>query len=141
MTTLVWDGTTLAADTQGTNGTRLIKVQKIFHRSGHLLGIVGDMALALEKMHWYLEGAHPDTFPTSAREAGSSTLLVITPERKALLFQNSPFPLEPQGPITEGSGAEAAQAALIMGASAERAVEVACQVDAFSGLPVETLTF
>jgi hypothetical protein len=98
------------------------------------------MALGLEKMEWFLQGAVPDTFPLSAREEGSSTLLVITQERKALLYQNSPFPLEPHAPIAEGSGADAAMAALLMGADARVAVEIACRVDVFSGLPVETLT-
>ena len=39
-----------------------------------------------------------------------------------------------------GSGSKAARAAMIMGATPEQAVEVACQVDDFSGLPIQILT-
>lgn len=39
-----------------------------------------------------------------------------------------------------GSGSKAARAAMIMGATPEQAVEIACQVDDFSGLPLQILT-
>jgi len=38
-----------------------------------------------------------------------------------------------------GSGGKAARAAMLLGLSAEKAVEIACQVDPYSKLPLQVL--
>jgi hypothetical protein len=89
---------------------------------------------------WYEAGAVPANAPGA--DETKFTLLVVKPNGEAFYGYDS-FHLS--GPITAdcyaiGSGEGPAHGAMRAGASAERAVEIACDVDIWSSLPVITIS-
>lgn len=91
-------------------------------------------------LDWYARGGKIDDAPSKPAEP-KFTLLVVKPSGVAYYASDSfhlSGPLE--GPFfTIGSGEHAAQGALRCGVSAERAVEIACEVDVWSARPIITL--
>jgi hypothetical protein len=93
----------------------------------------------------------PEQFMDWARSAKGATELtgelnframMIDEEGRVFLFDSSPWA---SGPIdcefyAIGSGADFAMGAMAMGASAEEAVRIACQLDPHCGLPVTVLS-
>jgi hypothetical protein len=69
-------------------------------------------------------------------EDDETTLLVVPPgsgKPFAITWEVTPVPLPP-GPYAVGTGSQAAMAAMLEGASAQRAVELACRLDPASSL-------
>lgn len=90
-------------------------------------------------LDWHEGGAKKGEEP-SAKELNFS-LLKVLPDGRVFYGSDS---LHLAGPLEAdyfaiGSGMMAAYGALAMGASAERAVEIACENDVWSGLPVVQL--
>lgn len=143
MTTIAWDGRHMAGDKMSVNGTskyaRCTKVHKI---NGCLCAIAGPYDIGMEMLHWFQEGANPDDFPGIQMETNEATLLVITPERRITMYERSPVPLIfEQEMVAIGSGRDFALAAMHLGCSAEEAVKVAMQFDAFTGHGVDVIGF
>jgi ATP-dependent protease HslVU (ClpYQ) peptidase subunit len=134
MTVLAWDGKTLAADRLACGGTMKHSVTKIARAGGDLIGICGNLSVGNEMRQWYLEGADTDLFPDSALEDGETELVVITNEGKVMVYSGSatPFEIEDEK-CAFGSGAEAARAAMLYGANAVEAVDVASQINITCG--------
>lgn len=140
MTVLVWDGKTFAADRLACGGTMKHTVTKIIRAGNDLIGICGNLSVGNEMREWYLNGADPDLFPDSALEDGETDLVVITQEGKAMVYSGSstPFEIEDEK-CAFGSGAEAAWGALLCGATAQRAVEIASQINITCGNGMDVL--
>lgn len=145
MTTIVYRGGTMAADSRGYAGLNQSLGSKSKIRKcpdGTLIGCSSAKPGQSEAvMAWFIAGADPMKTPTFGSEGPDFTLLVVKPDGSAL-YGHSCFYLS--GPLTApfyaiGSGAHAALGALEMGASAERAVEVACLHDVWSSGPIVTL--
>lgn len=144
MTIIVWDGKTLAADKQTTDGGQKIKCTKIFKWKGHLIGGSGTAVLNEAMFEWFKDGADHSSFPDyiNLDDDNDCHMLVITPKGKILNYENNPYPMD----YTEnkvfciGCGSPYAYAALSMGADAKRAVEVAIENDANCGMGIDTLT-
>lgn len=127
MTTIVWDGHTLAADRQVNSSCTPQAVQKIFivnlPEGKHLVGLAGSFALAMEMLHWFTQGAIPDLFPPAARGEDGGCMMVITPEKKILRYEDGPFPFEFAGPrAAAGDGAPLGLLAMHLGNSAVQAI-------------------
>lgn len=140
MTTVAWDGTTLAGDTQGViNGYTLARTQKIFRlANGALFGGSGRYEDILEARDWL---DHPEgPKPAIAADDGFSCLLV-TPEGGVFRLESrlmcSPI-YEPYAAV--GSGRDFALAAMALGRTAAQAVVLAMQFDVCTGGLVEQLT-
>lgn len=145
MTTMVWDGKTLASDSglvQG--GTRVGHVPKIRRRLTHsgltvLIGIVGDYAKGTAACEAWLNGEEwPEQHDLD--EGADFEIVVIFGDGKVNFFDR--FGNQAAGPVpyAGGSGAAFALAALKMGADAEKAVQIACELDINSYGPIQTLT-
>ncbi len=136
MTTVAWDGCTLAADTRITEGTLIQRGQKLFRLSdGRLFAGAGD----LESIHVVVEYLESETDDKPDGLENFTALLIDTDGRAWRLESRLvPMPvLEPYAAI--GSGQPYALMAMELGRSAREAVELACRFDASSGLPVEDL--
>lgn len=74
--------------------------------------------------------------PERRSEDDETTLLIVPPgagRPLTITWEVTPVPV-PRGPYAMGSGAQAAMGAMLSGASAERAVRLACRLDTSSSL-------
>jgi hypothetical protein len=142
MTTICWDGKTLAGDKQMTCNGVPVQVTKI-HRSpdGALLGASGDADVSEAMKQWYMAGAVPEKFPAKAVETGSETqMLVITQDGQIRLYCRAPIPLKIESEVFAlGSGCDFALAAMHLGRCSVDAMVLACQLDVHTGMGFDTL--
>ena len=143
MTVIVWDGKTLAADKQATNAGLKRRVTKLRRIRGHLCAVSGDFDYAQELLHWFEAGADPATYPDCQKTNEWVSLLVITPERRILKFERSPYPADftEDGVYAMGSGRDFAIAAVYLGFDAAKGVEVASVFESGCGMGCDTLSF
>jgi ATP-dependent protease HslVU (ClpYQ) peptidase subunit len=146
MTTVCWDGKTMAADKQMTLGNmRHTNTQgKILRGEYH--GLPALFAGAGTKVHsaavieWLVAGMPDERKPEMPEGPDSFTVFVVT-EHGLYLYVDSLRPI-PLGICkwAIGSGEDYAHGAMAAGANAKKAVEIACSFDINSGMGVETLT-
>ncbi|RAK68814.1 peptidase S14 [Phenylobacterium kunshanense] len=143
MTTIAYRDGVLASDSRAYSGdkTPIGSKQKI-HRlaDGTLLGVstasIGGDALVRRWVEAGCPAARNDDL-----KPDSFTALMVRANGDVFYANNN---LEWTGPldvpfIAAGSGEHYALGAMAMGASAERAVEVACELDVWSAHPIRTL--
>ena len=143
MTTVAWDGKTLAADKMSSNGnSKHGKTTKVHKINGCLCAVIGSHDVATEMLHWFQEGAEPADFPDIQAETNDAGLVVITPERRITLYERAPYPLIfEQEFAAYGSGRDFALAAMHLGCTAEEAVRVAMAYDLYTGHGVDAISF
>ncbi len=134
MTTIAYDGKMVAADSMCMGDCRH-HVNKLFRVDGQIIGCSGGWSDANRFIRWVKDGRPEEDEPKLAEEFNA---LIVHPDGSYLVFENS---LESM-PFTDsffalGSGQAAAVAAMLAGANAKRAVEIACQVDPYSQGPVK----
>lgn len=138
MTVIAWDGKTLAADKRATCGGGIARTVTKIRRVGNVLTAVsGDWDVACELRAWWEAGSDPSAFPDCARD-GDASLMVFAPGYIAT-FTSGPYPLPIEAErCAFGSGRDYAEAAMHLGFSAKRAVEVAChfQTDCGNGIDI-----
>jgi 20S proteasome alpha/beta subunit len=142
MTTICWDGTTLAADKRATNGGLIFTVTKIFRVRGCLVSAAGDFDRIMESIAWFADGADPAKLPPHHRSNDDYVgLLVIWPNGLIEKYERGPVPYKIESPFfAVGSGRDFAMAAMHLGKTAVEAVEVAMALDAGTGNGIDTLT-
>lgn len=137
MTTIAWDGKTLAADTQASSCGLKFRTSKIGRlKDGRLYGISGDADYGLAVVDWLNGGEKPH----QADKDDWSTILVIGLDGSINRYERRLIPitvLEHQHAI--GSGRDFAMAAMACGKTAKEAVEIASQLDEATGGYIETL--
>lgn len=132
MTTIAWDGKTLAADSQASTDGIRSRVTKIAKSpSGFIAAGSGSFNAILPWLRWITGGLKEDEQPTTLRD---SSLIVVDPRGRAFIFENQPLRV----PLREkywaiGSGANLAMGAMGAGADAKRAVQVARRHDVYTG--------
>lgn len=133
MTTIAYRNGVLAADTRALYGGneivcgRIVKVRKT--KDGRLIGICGIAHPAFAYGKALSEG-------TELPEFGEHCGVVVEVKRNRQVFEHSYGGVLPLGRLkfgSWGSGSMAARAALILGYSAMRAVEIAKKCDAGTG--------
>lgn len=139
MTTIAWDGRTLAADKMTSFGGLHATTAKIRKLHGCLVAGCGTTALIHEVVSWIASGEEPSTFPAACRdEVKCPSVLVIRPNGTIHQFDCTPYPLLILNPFWAiGSGRDFAMAAMHLGKSAREAVEVAAQLDTSTGNGVD----
>ena len=141
MSVIVWDGKMLAADRRACHGNLIRTTTKIFKINNHLYGYAGVAATGEELLAWHVAGADPNSFPLSQRDPETScSPLVITPDKRVLTYESSPYPLTFHDThFAIGSGRDFALAALLLGYPADEAVATACHFDSGCGNGVDVL--
>lgn len=139
MTTIAWDGRTLAADRQATIGTLKRTTRKIWCVCDKLVAFVGDSDQVLELLHWMRRGAGPTDFPEHQRRGDSDNrIVVITSDRRIQVYERTPFPIEfGDKHFAMGSGRDFALGAMAMGATAREALQVASNLDCGTGMGID----
>lgn len=144
MTTIAWDGRTLAADKQSTDSSGLMTtVTKIWRIDDYLFGATGSSPAIQEFKHWISNGADPKDFPSNIRPdtPWSVHAIVISAEQGIRVFENSAFAFTVERTRhAMGSGRDFALGAMRCGKSAVQAVEIASEFDCGTGQGVDTLT-
>lgn len=136
MTTIAWDGKTLAADTLVTsNGFRTGYEAKSWREGRLLLGGAGSRTVSLQFRDWVrggMKGACPLT-----KDIGN--VFVIRPDGLGVMWcDDGPFIVGPE-PWALGAGEHVALGAMEMGASARRAVKAAIKHHTGSGGEITVL--
>jgi ATP-dependent protease HslVU (ClpYQ) peptidase subunit len=142
MTVIAWDGKTLAADKQATVAGQAYTTTKIHRVPGGLVAFSGCGTHAAELLEWFKKGRIAKDYPsrTNFDEAAGSTY--ISNEGIVYMYAyNSGYPeVFEDSFYARGAGRDYALAAMFLGESAARAVEVACAFDTSCGRGVDTLT-
>lgn len=143
MTTIAYRGGVLAADSRAySGGAAPIGAKVKIHRlpDGTLFGVSSNNVGADTLLRRWVEGGCQPA-ESGDLKPDSFSVLLIRPDG-AVFYANDNLDLS--GPLSApffaiGSGKEAALGAMVMGADARRAVEVACELDMWSGGPVTVL--
>lgn len=143
MTTIAFDGRFLAADGRATAGGMITNknTQKIFPMkmvanglevNGVLAGAGSFEAICLIKKHLETYDLFDAEFVPEL-EPESAGVLVILETGEVYILEHKLVPMTQEVPCSIGSGSPYAQAAMVVGKSAPAAVEVAKELDCFSG--------
>lgn len=138
MTTVAWDGASLASDSRAASGTRSHSTRKIERLpDGTLFGFAGYLSAYPKVRNWAAGGCVPEDRP---KIRPGSEFILVKPDKTILVYEDCKDPIEVTDKIAAiGSGAEYALGALACGASAHRAVEVAALFDPATAGPVVIL--
>lgn len=141
MTTIAWDGKSLAFDSQTTcGGHRDLSVIKAVKRGAALAAAAGTSAKGLQFLDWFRAGMAGDPPEAGSEDDNSFWGLIVTTDR--LLIWNSAGWLAGKSdhPYTLGSGGTYALGAMGAGADARAAVEIAARYDTGTGGDVTVLS-
>ncbi len=141
MSTVAWDGKTLAADRQATNqGTMrpATKIRKL--ESGEVMAITGNYGAGLIMMKWYEDGADLAKYPAfQADKEEWCRLIVARPDGTVLEYERQPIGMVfPDTRKAWGSGMDFALGALCHGANAIEAILIASGLDESTGIGVDS---
>jgi 20S proteasome alpha/beta subunit len=139
MTTVAWDGQSLAADRRASGG---LSVGKIFRMpDGSYIAGAGIYDQIVEIAAWMTGGSKADERPALPDDGGGSSLLWITKEGRAY-WLTWPYlrPVEFNEPYASvGSGSDFALGALRHGATAKQAVQIASHFDPSTGKGIDVV--
>lgn len=143
MTTIAWDGKILASDTLATSGNmklsgKCIKTRRV---GKYRIAFAGSYAPAI---NYFKEYVFPDMELSQFNYGSVSpieedfTLMVIEDDKQYCMIFNSVSGYwdEFQYPFSIGSGSKYAIGSMYSGCDAKKAVEVSCELDTHSSLPV-----
>ena len=143
MTTIACDGKTVVADGQMTAGSEILDLtkKKLRVSGAGILGFTGTSALQNVIFDWFENGSDPSKIDGAMKEM-DWTLAVFKVDAAYYYKNNCPYPISMPYPIAFGNGQELATGAMLAGASARRALEIACARDIMTGgeileLPLE----
>ncbi len=146
MTTVAFDGRTMASDKQSNNGDMKFTSPRSKIRTGAYHGLPALFAGAgttvyIDAMIEWLVAGMPDEHKPEMPESPDSFTVIVATEAGVFEYIDSLRPI-PLGQVkwAIGSGAEYAFGAMDAGASAKRAVEIACNRDVNSGMGVDAIT-
>ena len=138
MTTVAWDGKTLAADKRATIGGTRTTITKLRRgKGGNLVGVSGTASLMEAIFAWLCDGGKKP----EAQEDRSDWCGVIEIDPDGRCFKHERWgKFQIEAPyFAVGSGSDLALAAMSLGCDAAKAVEVASQFDTASGDGVDAL--
>lgn len=149
MTTIAWDGITLAADDQATTGVRKSFGEKKVHRAPDGVAIYGARVMLMGFSGTSGDERHLIQYITEGKcssqaemhEQIECTAILVTEDNRCFSVQKSadkklPWIYEKKAPYAIGSGADFAITAMHLGKDAVEAVIVASKLDAYTGSTV-----
>lgn len=142
MTTIAWDGKTLAADRQITyDKTVEGEVTKIYKRKkdGALCAVAGNLPIAIRFVRWFLAGGKGEPPELEKGTATATSFVIYSPELMVKYSNTGWYEVELPNPFADGSGWELALGAMAAGATAEQAVHIASRFDTATGKNIDTL--
>lgn len=147
MTTIAWDGKTLAADRCSWSGPARRAVRKTFKivapdGSRFLIAFCGEGSFALAVLAWMQgEGEKPKCQDFGVDPANQFAVVIDEKRRIWNLTANLTYGRFYESMMAYGGGQEFAWGALEAGATAKRAVEIAIKRSDYAGLGVDCVRF
>lgn len=141
MTTIAYRDGIMAADGKrnDANDVKRGEVKKIHLFDDCIVGVSGDVPSITRFLDWVGSGMPQDNMPEMVSEKGF-TATIVDAGGDVEIWQSDLTPMMQDAPFyASGSGYEIAMGAMAAGASAEEAVEIACEYDAHSGGPVQVV--
>lgn len=140
MTCIAWDGVTLAGDKQAEWGDRPVTTTKVFRikykNRVYLIGFSNSEGPALKFLEHFKKKGFKD-YP----EVNGANIIILSKHGKWLIDSDG-YKLDLKNNLwTLGSGGDIALGAMVMGANAKKAVEIACDYNANCGIGVDTVKF
>lgn len=132
MTTVAYDGITMAADSRTTGDYKDDHCQKLFRVGKAVIGVAGAYSAGLLFIRWFKDQTKPkpdlpdDFYALVARDG-------------IWFYDSNLIPIPTRAPTAIGSGAHLALGAMAVGATAAEAVRIARQYDESTGGRVRTL--
>lgn len=140
MTCLAWDGKTLAADKMASHAGVANTVTKIYRVPGGLVGLDGDGDCALDLLAWFRAGRIAKDYPACQKGESRAGAVFIDEGGRIWQYDKSPnCQRNEQAQFASGHGRDFALAVMHLGFDARRAVEVACELDIYCGMGIDTL--
>lgn len=126
MTTIAWDGRTVAGDNQARSGNYRCPqgMHKIRRVGDRVYAVTGSAPLVQPMIEWHQKGAKPADIP-QVKGDSYCRLIVFEKGRCYLYTSEIPYPDEYFAPNAWGSGDDFAIGAMHAGADAKRAIEIA----------------
>lgn len=142
MTTIAWDGQTLAADKQSTAFGMGRTVTKIHRIRGELFAISGGGTHCSALLNWFKGARKTEEWPKAPDDEKCGHAIQFTKDGIfAWSGYSLPYPEKLEDKFMAfGSGRDFAMAAMHLGKSAKEAVEIASIYDINTGMGVDTLT-
>lgn len=140
MTTIAWDGRTLAADRCRVNGRGTKQtIAKLYDCGAYVYGGCGDLVDLVVVSRWLKRGARWRDRPCVDGDNGG--LAIRKKDGELFLINGNPATLcaLPPGPTAQGSGAPYAIAAMACGKTAGGAVSIAMLFDDGTGLGIDSI--
>lgn len=134
MTVIVALPDRMLSDSICTSGESNFPTIKVFRHKGSLVGVAGDNAQIEKYLRWYMGNRKKPL------ELGDEFEAVVVNKQGIWDYRGSMPDKVLRGYHGVGCGWPAAHAALLAGADAARAIEIACQVTHLCGLPVQEFT-
>lgn len=140
MTTIAWDGFTLAGDKRTHDSTAFWETTKVFQSEcgRYLIGGSGDAQDALLVRDWVFGGMDESKKPSISNYAG---LLIIDGKPHFMDTKLIPLPIGGRPFYAVGSGRDFALAAMLLGKNAVEAILVAAEFDNYTGLGVDEIKY
>lgn len=135
MTTIAYDGKTLAVDRRVTRGGLYGTTTKAFKlETGAVMAFCGSMAHAMTLKRWYLAGTDPATYPDFQKDEEKNTFMIVADRGVVKVYEQTPDPIFIQDRMMAwGSGRDFALGAMACGKTAAESIEVASQFDPGTG--------
>lgn len=137
MTTLAFDGTTLAVDKQFTWGSTPHQVTKLYKCNKEVfMAGCGDLIDLQQMANFIAEGMKGK----SPKIKKGSEFMILNTKQKKLYFVDHRLVLhEMQAPLTLGSGGDFALTGMKMGLDAVSAIRLAAKMDVYTGFGVDSV--
>lgn len=141
MTTIAWDGETVAADKQSSQGDiKWFKEKKLFRFGDVVATYAGREDYGNRFLAWVQDGMDPEGFPDfPAKDDAFDLVGLVFKEDRVLEFCDNGTAAPRPKPFAWGSGAKLALGALLAGKSPKDAVRIASQHDLYSGGGVQSM--
>lgn len=141
MTVIAWDGHRLAGDKRGNSGGCIFTSRKIYRFRDCLVGFIGSADRVGALMEWIRGGCEPTKYPANPID-DNCFMLMVCRDGRILRYEDTPWPIAIEDKkYAMGSGGDAARAAMHLGCSAQKAVEIAFLFDLCCGDGVDVLSF
>jgi len=139
MTTIAWDGKTLAADRRVSyDSVSDANTTKIVKTDNGLCGAAGNTSIGAAFKRWFVHGEEGDPPPLEKNGQEASAFIIREAGVRLHYDQFGWFQADP-GPFAIGSGWEIAIGAMKSGKSAAEAVQIAAKLDGYTGSDIDVL--
>ncbi len=142
MTTIACKDGVMAADTlmkgEYIDQVEFTKIFRISNLSTVCVGVAGDAEAVELFASWAKNGCLDGSYPARLKDLDYEAI-ILSKNGSIKSFVKSSFSLNIGDVAAIGSGAKFAMGAMMAGASANEAVEIACKLDVYSAVPIDVI--